>query len=449
MLKKDFLDLVHPHIKEGHTYDHLGTEISTNKFKAEFICKIHGSYIQRSDVHIYTGCKTCNRLQQKAIYDKQWKDDCTIIHKGKYDYSDTVVGDVLKHSVIKCNQCKNLFSQTPASHKSGRGCPSCLRIQAGLSRRKDLKTIEKVCRKYGHRFDFSKAVYNGIKEKIEVICDKGHTFFKAPDCLINKKVGCPVCSRGRNRSLGEVELFNEINKYYNCASNDRKTIGKEMDIFIPRIKVGIEYNGLYWHSVENVGKGAQKDKTKLANTQNIHLIHVYENEWTYRRNIVIRELQDSLRIKPFGMIRHLEPVFENLSYEEGINIYEENALDPKSKIDRFIGLYHRWELIAIAALKPYKEGEVVVDLLRVVDDVSFEYISIFHEYLQRFKNMYIMYSRDWLKHLNLDSKYLEGTVESPKRTVKNNKILPFSESIVDEVESKTIYKSGYYLFKIS
>ena len=38
----------------------------------------------------------------------------------------------------------------------------------------------------------------------------------------------------------------------NIILHDRNILnGKEIDIFIPKLKIGVEYNGLYWHSEAN------------------------------------------------------------------------------------------------------------------------------------------------------------------------------------------------------
>lgn len=55
--------------------------------------------------------------------------------------------------------------------------------------------------------------------------------------------------------------------------------GREIDIYLPDVMIGIEFNGTYWHSNANVSKHYHEDKSKLANDKHIRLIHIYEFEW--------------------------------------------------------------------------------------------------------------------------------------------------------------------------
>ena len=71
--------------------------------------------------------------------------------------------------------------------------------------------------------------------------------------------------------------------------------GKEIDIYIPEIKLGIEFNGLYWHSEEG-GKDSKYhlNKTELCESNGIKLIHIFEDEWLYKKNIVKSRLKNIL-----------------------------------------------------------------------------------------------------------------------------------------------------------
>src|SRR5690606_3308555 len=103
----------------------IGAERRGKRFYGILVCKKHGEFKVRGDDLKNRACKMCRREQVKSKYDEEWKEYCTKLHEGKYDYSKTIVGNVLTHSEIKCNVCNKTFNQTPASHKSGKGCPDC------------------------------------------------------------------------------------------------------------------------------------------------------------------------------------------------------------------------------------------------------------------------------------------------------------------------------------
>ena len=63
--------------------------------------------------------------------------------------------------------------------------------------------------------------------------------------------------------------------------NDRKVIAPlELDVFVPSKKLGIEVDGVYWHSEEK-GKDRKYhiEKTEQCEMKGIKLIHIYDTEW--------------------------------------------------------------------------------------------------------------------------------------------------------------------------
>lgn len=86
----------------------------------------------------------------------------------------------------------------------------------------------------------------------------------------------------KKRSKPEEELadylFNLGFTTYNC----RKLLGngKEIDIYNPDLKIGVEFNGTYYHSSRVIAdKNYHFNKSKLAEEKGIRLIHIYEYEW--------------------------------------------------------------------------------------------------------------------------------------------------------------------------
>ena len=84
--------------------------------------------------------------------------------------------------------------------------------------------------------------------------------------------GCPYCSN--NSSAPELRLYAELQNVFNQVVNRHKINGIEIDIFLPDINVGIEYDGSYWHS----GKDQKdQDKNRLLSALNVSLIRVRED----------------------------------------------------------------------------------------------------------------------------------------------------------------------------
>lgn len=67
------------------------------------------------------------------------------------------------------------------------------------------------------------------------------------------------------------------NSCFNVINNDRSAIyPSELDIYIPDKHIAIEYNGDYWHNLQNKGMSYHRDKVLKCLDNNIRLIHIYE-----------------------------------------------------------------------------------------------------------------------------------------------------------------------------
>jgi len=84
------------------------------------------------------------------------------------------------------------------------------------------------------------------------------------------------------------EIFKEF--------NPKKTNldGRQFDVCFIDQKILVEFNGLYWHSEEKVGKNYHIDKTKLAEKHGFRLIHIFSHIWEERKPQVIDFLRSAL-----------------------------------------------------------------------------------------------------------------------------------------------------------
>lgn len=83
-----------------------------------------------------------------------------------------------------------------------------------------------------------------------------------------------------HKSKGEQELFDFIKFFKNDARHgDRKQIWPmEIDVYIPSLNIGFEYDGDYWHSLPDM---IQRDKEKdlACKNKGIKLFRVKEHDW--------------------------------------------------------------------------------------------------------------------------------------------------------------------------
>lgn len=124
-----------------------------------------------------------------------------------------------------------------------------------------------------------------IKSKIRLTTLKGYTFVNNEDLSL-------IAEYDKCQSKPEKELFDFVNDLCPAIFHDRQAIKpKELDIYIPNLNLAIEYNGNFWHSIEN---GCSEDyhlsKSLLCREHNIRLIHIYEFEDFEQQKQLIKSL---------------------------------------------------------------------------------------------------------------------------------------------------------------
>lgn len=143
---------------------------------------------------------------------------------------------------------------------------------------------------------------------------------KLPTCL-----NCYPISE--NKSIKEKLLFELIEKNYNgeIITSDRVLLdGKEIDIYLPELKIAFEFNGLYWHSEKFKSREYHKNKTEKLLKKEIILYHIWEHE--YDEKMIIKSLSHKLQDKEMKDIKkHLINFCGNeyIIYDDGFNFKNE------------------------------------------------------------------------------------------------------------------------------
>lgn len=134
-----------------------------------------------------------------------------------------------------------------------------------------------------------------IRHKCNV-CGYGidEDWYKIPVKNTTLNAGCPRCSKIIATSKAENEIYDYIKSIYSgeIIKKDRSVLGssKELDIYIPDLKIAIEIDGLYWHSDVYKDKKYHINKTNECAEKGIRLIHIFDDEWYQRQEIVKTKL---------------------------------------------------------------------------------------------------------------------------------------------------------------
>ncbi len=117
------------------------------------------------------------------------------------------------------------------------------------------------------------------------------------------------------QSAAELELGEYIKSLgYDISTSNFDIIPPfEVDIFIPSLNIALEYNGLYWH--KNKGMVYHKNKTDLCKLMNIHLIHIWEDQWLDHNKKLKYDINNIIENKPLQELSNqvvIDASFENL-----------------------------------------------------------------------------------------------------------------------------------------
>lgn len=147
-------------------------------------------------------------------------------------------------------------------------------------------------------------------------------------------------------SKGEKSVSEYIRSIYDGEVIENHRIeNKEIDIFIPKYKIGFEYNGLYWHSELNKTKKYHIDKTKFFENLGISIIHIWEDDWEYKKEIVKSIISN--KILKSDRIFARKCSISEVNNRDVRNFLNKNHIQGfvGSKIK--IGLFHKNELVSL------------------------------------------------------------------------------------------------------
>ncbi len=158
------------------------------------------------------------------------------------------------------------------------GCPYCAGIRC-ISGKNDLATLYPELLKewdYDANLILPSEVTAHSGQKVHWKCSFcGHKWDACVSNRTSNKRGCPNCSM-KCTSFAEQAIFYYIKMVFPSAINRYSEHGFELDIYIPEIKVGIEYDGSYFHSTkESYARDLRKYKSCKEN--GIWLIRVSES----------------------------------------------------------------------------------------------------------------------------------------------------------------------------
>ena len=205
---------------------------------------------------------------------------------------------------------------------------------------------------------------NDAQKVIQVECSGcGERFIGSLRSLQYGK--CFKCSPGG--SAAQEKLARWIERLgVEVKRNDRSSLGNglELDIYVKTHDFAVEYNGLYWHSHANRSTLYHSNKTAAAGRAGISMMHVFEDEWRDKPEIVKSMILSRLGMSP-NKIGARKCSVKELSMQERKSFFEENHIDGDVAATRAWGLMYEGVIVyGISIRKPFHKKESTMEVAR-------------------------------------------------------------------------------------
>jgi hypothetical protein len=229
-----------------------------------------------------------------------------------------------------------------------------------------------ICKTHNHEFEIHR----------KILYDR----YKA-----NTAVLCTVCNPvGSNDSSFQIELANIIKDLnIEFSYNNRKIIEGELDIYIPSRNLAIEFNGMYWHNEFHKPEKYHLDKSLKCQRLGIELLHIFEDDWIYKKDIVKSIILNKLKIHKNVIyarkceIREVEPSIAQV-------FLDTNHIQGACKSTYKIGLYYNDELVSLMTFGYRKtNAKKEFELIRFCNKINTSIVGgsskLFKHFLKSYK----------------------------------------------------------------
>lgn len=284
----------------------------------------------------------------------------------------TVDHSTYKNTRTKCRFIDNVHGEwwtTPNSVLRGSDHYDRGIIKFSKSNTKTSYEFEQIIQKTQPYTSIDHSTYTNMDDVCTFV-DVEYGSWPAKPKNVLKGVGHPLRHK-QGYSVGEKRLADFISQYEPIRENlkfyyNENKNWHELDIFIPSLNIGIEYNGLYWHSSAIKKPEYHKEKREFFESKGIKLLQFYDNE--------CRDKQDLVNFMILAKIGKVEVKYQarklkikTVPNKEAQVFLSNNHLMGEHKASKYIGLFNNNELISLLGYRKIKTG---IDISRFCNKLN-------------------------------------------------------------------------------
>ena len=198
-----------------------------------------------------------------------------------------------------------------------------------------------------------------------------HHFGRCPKCYPMVYDGTSSTKESEIKEFIQTLSINIVTNDRNVLTPDENNNWKsnhELDIYIPDRKLALEFDGLYWHSDDNT---RHLFKTECCMRKGIQLIHIFENEWDFKKEIVKSRIKNLLGIYD-KVVYARKCEVRIVSSKESFEFQCQNHIQGGVHSSVNLGLYYGDELVSLMTFsKPRFNKKYEWELVRFCNKLGY------------------------------------------------------------------------------
>ena len=158
--------------------------------------------------------------------------------------------------------------------------------------------------------------------------------------------------------------------------------GKEIDILCSDKKLGIEFDGLRYHSIMN---GKERNyhlwKTETAESKGYTLLHIFENEWDDKKK---RKIWKSIIKSKLGILQNKiyarKCILRNITPQEAKEFFDNNHLSGHVNASNYFGLEYDGNIVAAISFGKSRFSNDEIEIYRFACLLDHQVVGAFGKF---------------------------------------------------------------------
>ena len=267
---------------------------------------------------------------------KEFQENIRALVKEKYGVESTSQLDWVKDKITRTHRLRYCRDRSSQIHLSAEIC--------------ELKNDRKYL---GELYESGKSILD-----ISKLLGIGYTQL----CVKFNQLGIEI-----RESSGQTEIYEYIKELYKgeIIFNAKGYLDgkKEIDIFLPELGIGFEYDGIYWHSEKSSKKKSYHyNKDIEAQLKNIKLFHIIDLEWRNKKEICQSRISSMLGINKtiYGRKTRIEILDKKIASQ----FFDDNHIQGNTNFSVCYGLIYNDMVVAAMSFGKSRFNNYEYELLR-------------------------------------------------------------------------------------